>query len=136
VQDISVVSGLSSTTTTSGGGAATAVTTQLFDFPLTMDINEVVLANGNINQTTKTIQNYQFAVKTVQKNVVTFTSSLVNSGQHSDTLELDSSFNLLGNTGQSSSQQYNYYDSTNAAYVCDLAAVANVLTSFSSGCAQ
>jgi hypothetical protein len=136
VQDISVVSGLSSTTTTSGGGAATAVTTQLFDFPLTMDINEVVLANGNINQTTKTTQNYQLSVKTVQKNAVTFSSSLENSGQHTDTLELDSSFNLLGNTGQSSSQQYNYYDSTNAAYVCDLAAVANVLTSFSEGCAQ
>jgi hypothetical protein len=101
-----------------------------------MDINEVVLANGNINQTTKAIQNYQFAVKTVQKNVVTFTSSLVNSGQHSDTLELDSSFNLLGNTGQSSSQQYNYYDSTSAAYLCDLTAVANVLTWFSPGCAQ
>jgi Peptide N-acetyl-beta-D-glucosaminyl asparaginase amidase A len=136
VQDISVVSALSSTTTTSGGGAATAVTTQLFDFPLTMDITEVVLANGNINQTTKTTQNYQFSVKTVQKNAVTFSSSLENSGQHTDTLELDSSFNLLGNTGQSSSQQYNYFDSTSAAYVCDLAAVANVLTSFSEGCAQ
>jgi Peptide N-acetyl-beta-D-glucosaminyl asparaginase amidase A len=136
VQDIALFSGVSSTTTTSGGGAATTVTTHTFDFPLTMDINEVVLANGNINQTTKAIQNYQFAVKTVQKNVVTFTSSLVNSGQHSDTLELDSSFNLLGNTGQSSSQQYNYYDSTSAAYLCDLTAVANVLTWFSPGCAQ
>jgi hypothetical protein len=136
VQDISVVSGLSSTTTTSGGGAATTVTTQSFDFPLTMDINEVVLANGNINQTTKATQNYQLSVKTVQKNNVTFSSSLENSGQHIDTLELDSSFNLLGNTGQSSSQQYNYFDSTNTSYVCDLAAVANVLTYFSPGCAQ
>jgi hypothetical protein len=136
VQDISVVSGLSSTTTTSGGGAATAVTTQSFDFPLTMDINEVVLANGNVNQTTKTTQNYQLSVKKVQKSVVTFTSALENSGQHIDTLELDSSFNLLGNTGQSSSQQYNYFDSTNTSYVCDLAAAANVLTYFSPGCAQ
>lgn len=136
VQDIALFSGVSSATTTSGGGAATTVTTHSFQFPLTMDIDEVVLANGNINQTTKAIQNYQFAVKTVQKNVVTFTSSLENSGQHSDTLELDSSFNLLGNTGQSSSQQYNYFDSTSAAYLCDLAAAANVLTYFSPGCAQ
>jgi hypothetical protein len=136
VQDISVVSGLSSTTTTSGGGAATTVTTKSYDFPLTMDISEVVLANGNINQTTNTTQNYQSSVKMVQKNNVTFSSSLVNSGQHIDTLELDSSFNLLGNSGQSSSQQYNYSDSTNTSYVCDLAAVANVLTYFSPGCAQ
>lgn len=136
VQDIALFSEVSSATTTSGGGAATTVTTHSFQFPLTMDIDEVVLANGNINQTTKAIQNYQFAVKTVQKNVVTFTSSLENSGQHSDTLELDSSFNLLGNTGQSSSQQYNYFDSTSAAYLCDLAAAANVLTYFSPGCAQ
>jgi hypothetical protein len=46
---------------------------------------------------------------------VTYSSFLENAGQHVDTLELNSSFNLLGNKGQSSAQQYNYYDSTGAA---------------------
>jgi Peptide N-acetyl-beta-D-glucosaminyl asparaginase amidase A len=135
-QDITQGSTLSSTTVTSGGGAATTVNTQTFNFPLTVDISEVVQSNGNINLTTNARQNYTASVTTKQANQVTYTSSMVNTGQHIDTLEFDSSFNFLGNTGQSSSQQYNYWDSTSAAYVCDLAAVANVLTYFSEGCTQ
>jgi len=56
--------------------------------------------------------------------------------QYADTLELDSSFNLLGNTNQSASQLYRYSDQTGASYNCQLSAVANVLTAFSSGCTQ
>jgi hypothetical protein len=135
-QDISLGSTLSSTTTTSGGGAATTVSTQTFDFPLALDIVETVKSNGDINQTTTAKQNYTTSLTTKQNNQVTYTSSNVNTGQHADTLEYDSSFNFLGNTGQSSSQQYNYWDSTGAAYVCDLTAAANALTYFSPGCAQ
>jgi hypothetical protein len=136
VQDISLGSTTSSTTTTSGGGAATTATTQLFNFPLTVDISLVFLPSGNINQTTNAKQNYTLSVSTVQNKNLTYTSSLVNTGQHIDTLEFDSSFNLLGNTGQSSAQQYNYYDSTGAGYACSIAAAGNVLTAFSQGCAQ
>jgi hypothetical protein len=136
VQDIAQVSRVSSATTTSGGGAATAVTNQSFSFPLNMDISVAYLSNGNINQTTNAPQNYQLSVSTVQKNAVTYSSSLVNYGQHVDTLNFDWSFNIIGNTGQSSSQQYNYFDSTGAAYVCSISAAANVLTGFSEGCAK
>jgi hypothetical protein len=135
-QDISLGSTLSSTTTTSGGGVAATTNTQSYNFPLTLDISEVVLSNGNINQTTTAKQNYTTSVTDKQSNQITYTSSMVNTGQHVDTLEFDSSFDLLGNTGQSSSQQYNSWDSTGAAYVCDLSAAANVLTYFSPGCAQ
>jgi hypothetical protein len=136
VQDISLGSTVSSTTTTSGGGAATAVTTQLFAFPLTLDISELVLSNGNVNETTTATQRYSSSVSTVQNKSVIYSSSLLNTGQQADTLEFDSSFNFLGNTGQSSSQQYNYWDSTSAAYVCSIAGAANVLTAVSPGCAQ
>ncbi|MGD0569459.1 MAG: peptide-N4-asparagine amidase [Candidatus Sulfotelmatobacter sp.] len=136
VQDITLGSSLSSTTTTSGGGAPTTVSTQTFNFPLALDIVETVKSNGDINQTTTAKQNYTTSLTTKQNSQVTYTSSNVNTGQHADTLEFDSSFNLLGNTGQSSAQQYNYWDSTGAAYVCDLTAAANALTYFSPGCAQ
>jgi hypothetical protein len=136
VQEISLVSGVSSTATTLGGGAATAVTSQTFNFPLLLDISQVVQSNGNINQTTNATQNYQSSVRTVQKDKVLYTSSLVNAAQHKDTLEFDSSFNLLGNTGQSSAQQYDYSDSTGAGYDCALSAAANALAWFSPGCAQ
>jgi hypothetical protein len=136
VQDISLGSSVFSTTTTSGGGAADAVTDQWFSFPMNLDISLAFLSNGNINQTTKAKQNYQLSVFTLQKDKPPYFSSATNSGEHADTLELDSSFNLLGNTGQSSAQQYNYFDSTGAPYLCALSAAANVLTFFSPGCAQ
>jgi peptide N-acetyl-beta-D-glucosaminyl asparaginase amidase A len=132
-QDISLGSTLSSTTTTSGGGAATTVNTQTFNFPMTVDLDEVVVAStGDTDLTTTADQNYTTTVTTKQNNVVTYTSSMVNAGQHKDTIN----YNTFVNSNQSAAQQYNYYDSTGAAYVCDLAAAANVLTYFSSGCTQ
>jgi hypothetical protein len=136
VQNITQKSSVNSTTTVSQKGAANIVTTQDYTFPLIVDIKEVVLADGDINQTTTADQTYELNVNTTQSGASTYSSSLTNTAQHVDTLEFDSSFNLLGNTGQSSAQQYNYYDSTGAGYECDIAAVANALTAFGPGCAQ
>jgi hypothetical protein len=94
------------------------------------------LSNGDINQTTNAKQTYQLNVSTNLLGPKGFVSSLLNTAQHADTLELDSSFNLLGNTNQSASQLYRYSDQTGASYNCQLSAIANVLTAFSSGCTQ
>jgi hypothetical protein len=136
VQDITQASSVNSTTTVSQKGAASVVTTQDYTFPLVVDIKEVTLANGDINQTTNANQTYQLTTSTKQSGATSFSSSLTNTAQHVDTLEFDSSFDFLGNTGQSSAQQYNYYDSTGAGYECDIAAAANALTAFGPGCAQ
>jgi hypothetical protein len=136
LQEIADVSILSSATTTSGGTALPSVENQYYSFPLTLDINQLVQTNGNINQTTTAEQNYTATVNTTQNRQITYSSSMVNAAQHQDTLELDSSYNILGNMAQSASQQYNYYDSTGVGYLCDLAGSANVLTWFSSGCGQ
>jgi hypothetical protein len=136
VQDISQNTILSSYTTVSQGTTPSVVYYQNYTWPLVVDISEVFLANGNINQTTTAKQTYDLNTTTTQSGTVTYASSLTNTGQHTDTLELNSSFQLIGNTGQSSAQQYNYYDSTYAAYNCDISAVANLLTAFSPGCAQ
>ena len=133
-QNISQASSLASTTRTSGAGPAT-VTTQYFNWPLNLGINQLVQSNGDINQTTTADQNYTASYNSAQGNNA-YTSSMVNKAQHTDTLELDSSFNIIGNTGQSAGQQYSYSDSTGANYVCNLNAAANVLTAFSKGCDQ
>ncbi len=135
-QDIKITSAVSSKATTSGGTSPRTVSVQSYTFPFTMDIVEKVLADGGINETTTADQNYTATVNTTQNKVTTYVSSMVNTGQHTDTLEFDSAGNFIGNTGQSAAQQYNYNDSTGAAYICDLTAAANVLTWFSSGCAQ
>lgn len=136
IQNIGQSTVIGSTTTTSQPGVANIVNQQNYTFPLTIDITENVLSNGNVNQTTHADQTYQLTTSTTQAGKVLYSSSLDNAGQHADTLELTSSFNIIGNTGQSAAQQYNSYDSTGAAYLCDLSAAANVLTSFSAGCAQ
>jgi hypothetical protein len=94
------------------------------------------LSNGNVNQITKAKQNYQSSVITLRNNQPIYYSSLMNGGEHADTLELNSSFEILGNTGQSSAQHYSYFDSNSAPYVCAISAAANVLTFFSPGCAR
>jgi hypothetical protein len=136
VQNISQVSQVSSEVKTSGGGSPTKFANQSFNFPLTLDISLAYLSNGDVNQTTTADQLYQATDSTVQTGKVSYASSVSNAAQHTDTLEFDSSFNLLGNTGQSGAQQYNSVDSTGKTYSCSLAAVANVLTAFSPGCGQ
>ncbi len=135
VQNISQDTGIASITKTTGGGKPAVLTNQSFDFPLTVDITLAFLSNGNINQTTTAKQKYESTVGTAQGSTVS-SAKLSNAGQHTDTLELDSSFNLLGNTGQSSAQQYKYSDSAGAAYQCSIAAVANALTAVSKGCSK
>ncbi len=135
-QNIKIGSTVNSTTTTSGGGLPKTVSTQTFTFPFTVDITEKVLSNGDVDETTTADQNYTATTTNTQNKVITYTSSMVNTGQHTDTLEFDSSFNFLGNTGQSAAQQYSYSDSNGGSYICDLTAAANVLTAFSPGCAQ
>jgi len=136
VQNISQTSGVFSTTTTWADGAEHRVTSQWFNFPLTVDYSLLYLSNGNINQITKAKQNYQLSVIKLRNDKPIYYSSLMNAGEHVDTLELDSSFNILGNTGQSSAQQYNHFDSNSASYFCAISAAANVLTFFSPGCAR
>jgi hypothetical protein len=136
VQDISQKATLSSHTTVSQKGMPSVVYYQDYIWPLTVNFTELVLSNGNINLTSTAHQTYDLNTTTTQGPTVTYASSLTNTGQHTDTIEFTSSFQFIGNTGQSSAQQYNYYDSTGAAYSCDLSAAANVLTAFSPGCAQ
>jgi len=136
VENVSQNTTLNSNTTVTRKGVPAVITSQDFTFPLTVDISEVVLSNGNINQTTNANQTYQDSTTTTQSGAVTYSSFLKNAGQHVDTLEFDSGFNFLGNTGQSSAQQYNYFDSTGAVYNCAIAAANNALTAFDPGCTQ
>jgi hypothetical protein len=135
-QNISLSSSVTSTTTTSGSGMATTVTTQSFEFPLTLEISENFLSNGDTNLTTTATQDYVSSLSTTQSGKVTYSNSLTNDAQHQDSLFFDPSFNLLGHSGQSAAQQYVYSDSTGASYNCSLSAAENALTAFSKGCLQ
>lgn len=133
VQDITQGTTLKSWTRESKADHPDAVTYQSFDFPLTVDISYVVNSDGSSEQTTSATQSYQVNANGIERQFPFF-SSLSNSGEHTDTLDFDSSGNFTGNTGMSSSQRYTYYDSYGNAYNCALAAANDVLTSIGRGC--
>ena len=132
LENISLGSSVWSTTTTSKGGADTTVTTQSFSFPLTMDLNEFAVSNGDTDLTTKATQTYESFVTTWKNNWPAYSSFQSNTGQHADTID----FNTSLNSNQSASQQYFSWDSTSPPYFCTISAKANVLTAFSPGCAK
>jgi hypothetical protein len=133
-QDISQTTTLTSYATATESGWTRYFDYQSFSFPLVVDIKETVLSNGDINETTTAQQTYELKTNSARAGSWPYFSWLYNAAQHADTLEFDSSGNFLGNKGQSGAQQYNYFDSTGAAYNCELAAAANVLTQVSHGC--
>jgi hypothetical protein len=125
---------LVSTATQKIGSQTIGTTHQTYHWPLVVDISYVVNSDGSSAQTTNITQEDQANTNTA--GVAPFTSALLNYGAHIDTLEFDSSGNFTGNTGMSSGQKYSYTDSNGNSYKCAVAAAANVLTSFSGGCAQ
>lgn len=136
VQNITQNSGINTTKTVSGGGQPTVTYTDDLAWPLTVNISEAFLANGDLNITTFAYQTYNSTILNKQNGVITYSSLLTNAGQHQDTLELDSNFNIIGNTGMTSSQLYTSADSAGDYYYCNLTAANNVLTNFSSTCSQ
>jgi len=132
VQDINLTTGYNTQTTVSTGlPISSVVKTESWQFPLTLDISQIVQSNGNINQTTTSHQTFSDTVKSPIE------SSALNYDSHqTDTLVFDSSFNFVGNQGQASRQSYVLNNSTGYSYSCKLTAANNALTSFSAGCQQ
>jgi peptide N-acetyl-beta-D-glucosaminyl asparaginase amidase A len=128
VQDITQKTSVQSRTITIADGQVFA-TLQDFQFPLTLNISEVFNADGSLNIITTSVQHFGYDVLEPF-----YASSVDNTVSSADTLELDSSFNLIGNTGQKSSQKYSYTDSRGNSYSCKLAAQNNTLTFISPGC--
>jgi hypothetical protein len=135
VQDISQSTTVNSATTVTQNGSTT-VYSRDYNWPLTVDLTELLESNGDIVLVETADQTYQRTANNTQNGNVTFTSSLSNKGQHADTIGFTSSFNYLGNSNMSSAQQYNYWDSTGYAYNCSITAAASALTSFTPGCDQ
>jgi hypothetical protein len=136
VQNINQTSNSNSTTIVATSGQPTVTYTKNFQFPLTLDITEQFLSNSNINQITKVWQTYDEQQTTTQNGILTYTGLLTNAANHADTLELNSSFQILGNEDQSASQLYNDTDSTGVNEYCTIAAANNVLTAFAPTCSQ
>lgn len=129
-QDVTQNTQLESTVTTRDTEAS-HVTHESFRYPLTLDYTLTFNADGSISQAGLASQEFDHDVASPW-----FASSVRNRVKSVDTLELDSSFQITGNTGQKSSQSYSAADSRGDTYNCTLKAKNNVLTSVSEGCSQ
>jgi hypothetical protein len=127
VQDITQTTDIKSATSTvdSSGARKTEVVQH---WPLTVDISLVTNSDGTINQATTIHQSYQNALTRSHNGTTSYWSVVSNTVSPSDTLEFDSSFNVLGNTGQANSQTYNTKDSTGYCYSRTITAAGGVLT--------
>lgn len=106
-QDISVTNNVTTTTNiVNANGTQTTQSTQWM-FPLSMSIGFVQNSNGTYSQTTTSQQS---AEQLASADAVWGTApyGMRNIVQSADTLNFDSSFNFIGNSGASSSQQYEY----------------------------
>ena len=125
-QDITqntTVSSVTSTTQPSG----TTITYANFFFPLTVDITLDTTSEG-YSQATTISQSYQSSLQSGSQS-----SATLNSVSTTDTLQFDSNFNLLGNSGQASSETL--ANSVNG--VCTgttVTAANNAFTGKKSGC--
>jgi len=131
VQNIKQRTTISSETSTNGKNGGTVE--QQFDWPLDLNINFVVNADGSGGfQTTTARQQFQSATTTHGKGPDTF-SVVSNTVTPSDTLLFDSNFVITGGQGQQSAQEFFSNDSTNGCFSRKITAATGLLTSVTDG---
>jgi hypothetical protein len=128
VQDIAQATDVTSKTVTRRGPRLFEVT-ESFHYPLTLNLTLNFAADGSVTQLATASQRVNHAVLTPF-----FASTTNNQVDSVDTLDLNSSFHITGNTGQKSSQHYSFFSTQGQNYDCSLQAENNVLTSASEGC--
>jgi len=130
VQDITQATDVASTTSTRRGPAVFEVA-ESFHYPLTLNLTLNFAADGSVTQLAEASQRFNHDLHTPF-----FASTTNNRVDSIDTLDLDSSFHITGNTGQKSSQHYSFFNTRGQRYDCLLQAESNALTSASDGCSE
>jgi hypothetical protein len=106
-------------------GPANATTN--WSFPLTMDINVQLAADGSETQATTVSQQYSRQYGEAGPGGQ-YASNREQNDSSADTLNFDPSGNFTGPTGQQSSQDYQFSDSRGACYDRTVTAVAGAVT--------
>jgi hypothetical protein len=128
IQDITQTTGVESRTITHDRGIYFA-SIEAFQYPLTLNITETFNSDGTIGLQTTSEQKFKHDLLDPF-----FASAAENSVTSTDSLQVDSSFHILGHSGQQSSQHFHLANSRGREYNCALAAENNTVTSVSEGC--
>lgn len=128
IQDIKQTTQVGSRTLTRSGFTFFEAT-ERFSYPLTLNLDLTFFPDGTVTQLGVASLEFKHDILTPF-----FASSVRNTVDSTDTLDLSSSFSITGNSGQQSSQRYILFDTRGQAYDCSLAAQSNVLIAASEGC--
>jgi Peptide N-acetyl-beta-D-glucosaminyl asparaginase amidase A len=133
VQNITQDTTVSSKTTTRDGFLEVEVERHLA-YPLTVDISEPFNPDGSLSIITSIQQTFESDETDELDGFPIFLSHVSNTVAPSDTLLLNSSFQLVGNQDQKSSQKYSSFDTIHGCFSRTLTAANNVLTDVENGC--
>jgi hypothetical protein len=103
-------------TTTVTAGATTAITHDQRSYPLTLNIDYVVLSDGSANQATTVDQRFSRTVSVGNQGFAARTATLDNHVISGDTLLISSSNHVTGTFDQGTNQTYTYADPFGACY--------------------
>jgi hypothetical protein len=104
-------------------------TQEALSYPMTVDYTLTFVADGSVSQLGSVSQEFHSEFWSPF-----FASHVDNQVNSTDTLQLNSSFSITGNSGARSSQSYNSFDARGHEYSCTLKSANNVLTNVSEGC--
>jgi hypothetical protein len=131
VQNIKQRTTITSETQTDGHGGGNA--SQRFEWPLDLGFTFSVNPDGTGQQTTTIRQQFQSAAVQHGDGGRDSFSVVSNTVTPSDTLLFDSNFNITGNTGQQSAQDFFSNDSVSGCFSRQITASAGLLTSITDG---
>jgi hypothetical protein len=132
IQNAQQTSTLDSTTTTKDAFFVNT-TEQHFSYPLTIDFSFLVNSDGTETQATTVAQKDLVSESKSLNGLRYYDSNLSNEVNATDTLDINSSGSLTGNTGSKTSQTYAANDSSGNCYSRTITAVTQVLTSVEDG---
>lgn len=130
-QNIKQRTTISSETQTDGHGGGNA--SQQFDWPLDLGFTFSINPDGSGQQTTTIRQQFQSAAVHHGDNGPASFSVVSNTVTPSDTLLFDSNFNITGNSGQQSAQEFFSNDSVSGCFSRQITASAGLLASITDG---
>jgi hypothetical protein len=115
------------------GGFVTGEYREQASYPLHLDINEQVAADGSFTLATKVHQDYRKQDAHRFAGITLYSAKLENAVVSADTLAFDAGGNVSGHDGQASMQGFAFQDSLGGCYRAAVSAVGGLVSSDESG---
>ncbi|WP_233840249.1 peptide-N4-asparagine amidase [Dyella sp. 2HG41-7] len=107
--------------------------TSRFRYPLHVDVNEAFLSDGDISILTSIKQGYDQHTGLGLGGFPLYSADVHNDVAGSDTLLINSSFQIAGHSGQQTTQNFAFNDSLGGCYSGSVSSANNLVTAYSTG---